>query len=398
MRALVADTFPSQSLQELRALVEVEYSPDVSPADLPDAASAMTILIVRGKQVARDVFEKGDALSLVIRAGAGVNTVDVAAASARGVYVANCPGKNSIAVAELTLGLLIAIDRRIPDNVAGLRAGKWDKKTYSLARGLFGRTLGIAGMGSIGREVASRARAFGMKVTAWSRSLNGEAAAGLGVDRAPDLVSLARSSDALSVHLPLNAGTRGAVSRDVLAALPDGGIFLNTARSEVVDQAALFEEAKSGRLSVGLDVYANEPSGGKADFHSDLAKLPNVYGTHHIGASTDQAQDAIADEAIRIVRSFKEKGVVPNCVNLARRTPARCQLIVRHQDKVGVLANVLDVIRRAGINAQEIENQVFEEAKAAICKIQLDMVPSDDVLAKIQERKDEVIHVFKVDL
>ena len=396
MRALVADLFPSQHLDALRSLVEVDYRPDLAAAELPAAASTASILVVRGKQVTREVFQRGKALSLVIRAGAGVNTIDVAVASERGVYVANCPGRNSVAVAELTIGLLIALDRRIPDNVATLRAGKWDKKGFSEAPGLFGRTLGIAGVGSIGTEVAERALAFGMRVVGWSRSLTASAADAIGIEAIPDLPTMARECDALSVHLPLNAETKEVVSRDVLASLKDNAIFINTARAEVVDQEALLEEAKRGRLRIGTDVFANEPGAGRAEFQSELTKLPNVYGTHHIGASTNQAQEAIADETVQIVRSFVERGTIPNCVNLARRTPARCQLIVRHYDKVGVLANVLDVVRRAGINAQEIENQVFEGARAAFCKIQLDMVPSDEVLEAIRARRDEVIFVDKV--
>lgn len=398
MRALVADKFPARWLDALKAILPVDYQPEVTVAGLPGAASGATILVVRGKGVPREVFEQSASLSLVVRAGAGVNTIDVAAASERGVYVANCPGKNSIAVAELTIGLLVAIDRRIPDNVARLRAGQWDKKTFSEASGLHGRTLGIAGLGSVGREVAIRARALGMRVLAWSRSLTDESSAALGIERATDPVALARRCDPLSVHLPLTPQTRGAISAAVLAALKDGAIFLNTARAEVVDQAALLAEAKSGRIFVGTDVFEGEPEAGRAEFHNDLAKLPNVYGTHHIGASTGQAQDAIAEEAVQIVRTFVEKGVAPNCVNLARKTPARCQLIVRHLDRVGVLANVLDVIRGAGINAQEVENTVFDGARAACCKIQLDVVPPPEVLAAIRARKDEVIFVDLVEL
>jgi D-3-phosphoglycerate dehydrogenase len=398
MRALVADKFPARHLAALRGLLAVDDRPEVPVADLAHVASGATVLIVRGKQVGPEVFERCPSLALVVRAGAGVNTIDVAAASAHGVYVSNCPGKNSIAVAELALGLLVSIDRRIPDNVASLRAGKWDKKTFSEARGLHGRALGIVGLGSIGREVATRARAFGMRVAAWSRSLSDADAARAGVARASSLLDLARTSDVLSVHVPLSAETRGLVSRAVLAALPDGAVFINTARAEVVDQEALLDEAKRGRLFVGTDVFPAEPEKGKADFDSPLGRLPNVYGTHHIGASTDQAQDAIAEEAVAIVRAFVEKGTVPNCVNLARRTPARCQILVRHKDVVGVLANVLDVIRRAGINVQEVSNHVFEGAKAACCKIQLDQAPSPEVLAAIRSRTDEVIFVDQVDL
>jgi D-3-phosphoglycerate dehydrogenase len=399
MRILVADAFPKERLEDFRALgLSVDHQPSVSVADLPAAAREARILVVRGKQVTAAVFGGAPALSLVVRAGAGVNTIDVGAASRRGVYVANCPGQNSIAVAELTIGLLVALDRRIPDNVALLRAGKWDKKTFSEAEGLFGRTLGVAGVGSIGREVVKRARALGMKVVAWSKELDEPAATELGVEPAPDLLSLARRSDALSIHLPLSKATRGMVSRAVLEALRPGAIFLNTARAEVVDQEALLELARAGRFRVGTDVFAGEPEKGQADFQSELGQLPNVYGTHHIGASTAQAQDAIAREAVRIVASFLRSGRVPNCVNVAGKTPAKARLVIRHYDKLGVLANVLGLIREAGINVEEVQNTVFEEAQAASCAIDLDDAPPPELLERIRARKDEILFVDKVEL
>jgi len=399
MKILVADAFPKERLDDFRALgLTVDHQPGVSVKDLPAAAGEAHILVVRGKQVTGEVFRAAQSLSLVVRAGAGVNTIDVLAASHRGVFVANCPGQNSIAVAELAIGLLLALDRRIPDNVAALRAGKWDKKGFSEANGLFGRTLGVAGLGAIGREVARRARSLGMKVVAWSRSLDEAQASELGVERAPDLVSLARRSDALSIHLPLSPETRGVVSRAVLEALPPGAIFLNTARAEVVDQAALLELARAGRIRVGTDVFAGEPEKGQADFDSELGKLPNVYGTHHIGASTAQAQDAIARETVRIVESFLRAGRVPNCVNVARKTPARARLVVRHFDKVGVLANVLGLIREAGINVEEVRNTVFEDARAASCAIDLGERPPAELLERIRARRDEVLFVDLVDL
>ena len=399
MRILVADAFPKERLDDFRALgLSVDHQPAVPVKDLPAAAREARILVVRGKQVPAEVFAEAPALSLVVRAGAGVNTIDVAAASRRGVFVANCPGQNSIAVAELAIGLLVALDRRIPDNVAMLRAGKWDKKSFSEADGLFGRTLGVAGLGAIGREVVRRAQALGMKVVAWSRSLDDAKAGELGVERAPDLVELARRSHALSVHLPLSKETRGAVSRTVLETLQPGAIFLNTARAEVVDQEALLELARAGRIRVGTDVFPGEPEKGQADFDSELGKLPNVYGTHHIGASTHQAQDAIARETVRIVASFLRTGRVPNCVNVAHKTPARARLVVRHLDKVGVLANVLGLIREAGINVEEIQNTVFEEAQAASCAIDLGDVPPPELLERIRARKDEVLFVDLVGL
>ena len=385
MKLLVADAFPKDRVQDLAALgVEVELKPDVSVKDLPDAAREASILVVRGKQVTAEVFERAAALSLVVRAGAGVNTIDVAAASRRGVYVTNCPGQNAIAVAELAIGLLLSLDRRIPDNVSELRAGRWDKKRFSEAQGLYGRTLGVAGLGAIGRAVVARAQALGMKVVAWSRSLDDERARALGVERAADLVALARSSDHVSLHLPLKPETRGVVNAQVLGAMRPGASLVNTARAEVVDQAALLEAVKSGKIRLATDVFAGEPEKGQADFRSELTDLPGVYGTHHIGASTAQAQDAIAREAVRIVAAFLRTGEVPNCVNVARKTPARARLVVRHLDKVGVLAGVLGAVREAGINVEEVRNTIFEEARAASCTIDVGERPAEAVLAKIR--------------
>src|SRR5512137_1680993 len=394
MKVLVADAFPGERMAQLAALgFDVEHRPGLTPGELPGAIQGVSVLVVRGKQVTAGVFEKADALSLVIRAGAGVNTIDVAAASRVGVYVANCPGQNAIAVAELALGLMVALDRRIPDNVSALRAGRWDKKAFSEAEGLFCRRLGIAGAGPIGQEVMKRARAFGLELHAWSRSLDEPRAAVLGVRRAGSLLELASRVDILSLHLPLARETRGLVSREVLEALRPGAMLINTARAELVDEAALLELARAGRLRVGTDVFAGEPSGGQAAFDSELGKLPGVYGTHHVGASTAQAQDAIAAETVRILAAFVRDGSVPNCVNVARKSPARARLMVRHHDRVGVLANVLAAIREAGINVQEVENTVFDGAAAACCTIRLDERPGEALLERIRSRRDEVILV-----
>jgi D-3-phosphoglycerate dehydrogenase len=393
MKVLIADAFPKERLADLAALgLEVEHRADVTAQDLPSVVRDASILIVRSKKVIADVFEQAAALSLVIRAGAGTNTIDVAAASRRGVYVANCPGQNSIAVAELAIGLMLALDRRIPDNVQALREGRWDKKTFSESRGVYGRTLGIVGLGAIGSRVAERAQALGMKVRAYdAQPLAREKGEALGIvfDETPK--ALAAASDVVSIHLPLDRATKGLMSREVLSSMRPGALLINTARAEVVDQEALYELAHAGRIRVGLDVHFREPEGGKAEFQSPLAQLPGVYGTHHIGASTEQAQDAIARETVRIVGSFLKTGEVPNCVNVLERTPARCRLVVRHLDRVGVLANVLGSIREAGINAQQIENTVFQDAAAACCVIELDERPSAAVLERIRSRRDEII-------
>src|SRR5689334_2949699 len=310
MKVLVADKFEKSGLNGLTDLgCEVAYQPDLKDDSLKEAirSSGAEVLIVRSTKVTRPMLEAGQ-LSLVIRAGAGYNTIDVETASARGIYVANCPGKNAVAVAELAFGLILALDRRIPANALDLREGRWNKKEYSKARGLFGRTLGLVGLGRIGQEMIPRARAFGMPVVAWSRSLTSERADELGVVMKSSPREVAAACDILSVHVALKDDTRGLINEDVLAALAPGSYFVNTSRAEVVDQAALARAVTARGIRAGLDVFAGEPAGGTGTVEDDIFKLEGVIGTHHIGASTDQAQQAIADETMRIIREYKEKG------------------------------------------------------------------------------------------
>jgi D-3-phosphoglycerate dehydrogenase len=337
-------------------------------------------------------------IKLVVRAGAGFNTIDVAAASRRGIYVSNCPGKNSIAVAELAFALILALDRRIAENVIALRRGEWNKKEFSKARGLFGRTLGLIGVGKIGAEMIPRAHAFGMPVIAWSRSLTPERAAVFGIAYRASPAEVARDADIVSVHVAMNQQTRGFLSTDFFAAMREGAYFINTARGEVVDQVALAEAMKSRGIRAGLDVYANEPTSATGEFTDEIVKETNLYGTHHIGASTDQAQEAIAAETVRIVREFKETGRVPNVVNLALQTPATHRLVVRHLDRPGVLANVLDAIKSEHINVQEMENIVFEGAEAAVARINLDNAPSRPMLDGLRAGNSEIIDLDLLEL
>jgi D-3-phosphoglycerate dehydrogenase len=340
------------------------------------------------------------ALSLVVRAGAGFNTIDVPAASKRGIYVSNCPGKNAIAVAELVFALMLALDRRLVDNVVDLRSGKWNKKEYSEAHGLHGRTLGLLGYGNIAQEVAKRAHAFGMPIIVWSRRFPSgrasveETAGPIRLAKTPQEV--AEASDVLSVHLALTADTRGLVSASVLERLKPGSYFINTARGEVVDYAALEKAARERDIRVALDVYAAEPSGATGEFKESIVALPNVYGTHHIGGSTEQAQEAIAAETVRIVTTYKNTGRVLNVVNLAKKTPATHMLIVRHYDRLGVLAHVFDHLRRGNINVQETENVVFEGAQAAVARINLDGAPTDALLKSIQSGNSDILDLYVV--
>jgi D-3-phosphoglycerate dehydrogenase / 2-oxoglutarate reductase len=402
MKVLIADKFEQSGIDGLKAAgCEVLYQPDLKDESLTAAIreTAADVLVVRSTAVTAPMLESG-ALSLVVRAGAGYNTVDVATASTRGIYVSNCPGKNAIAVAELAFALLLALDRRVPDNVAELRAGKWNKKEFSKARGLFGRTIGLLGYGNIGQEMAKRAHAFGMPIVVWSRRF---ATSKERVEDQPVPMQLAGSPqdvaarcEVLSVHLALSPDTKGLVNGAVFERLKPGSYFINTARGEVVDHAALERAIRERDLRVGLDVFAAEPATATGEFADSIASLKNVYGTHHIGASTDQAQEAIAAETVRIVATYKSSGKVPNVVNLAKKTPASHMLVVRHRDRPGVLAHVFEHLRRGNINVQETENVIFEGAQAAVARINLDGAPSDALLRDIQAGNGDILDLHLV--
>ena len=399
MKIYIADKYPEAHLEKFQQLgCAITYNPGVKPEELSQSIAGHKILIVRGKKVTAEALKAGDELALVLRAGAGVNTIDVKAASALGIFVANCPGKNSIAVAELVFALMLGLDRRIADSTAALRAHQWNKKEFSKADGIFGKTLGVVGVGSIGREVITRAHAFGLNVIAWSRSLTPAAAAELGVGHCANIDEIFRSADIITLHTALKPETRQLVNAARIALMKPNAMLINTARGEVVDQAALQAALAAGTIRAGLDVYDPEPAEGTAAFNDPVLDLPNLCGTHHIGASTEQAQDAIATEAFRIVDQFIKTGAAINCVNLAQRTPAKWQLVVRHYDRVGVLACVLDAIRRANINVEEVRNIVFDGAAAASCTIQLGTEPPAGLLESLKSGNPDIIGLDAIQL
>jgi D-3-phosphoglycerate dehydrogenase len=402
MRLLIADKLHPRAIEELRTLpVEVIYEPELTKESLEQRLAGVGILVVRSTEVTAAAIESSKHLNLIVRAGAEHSTIDVRAASKRGIYVANCPGKNASAVAELVFGLMLALDRRIVDAMGSLRAGKWERKEYGKSEGLHGKTLGVAGLGAIGREVVHRARAFGMVPIVWSRSFTPARAAELGVAHASSIDDLAARSQILTLHLSLTERTRQIVNRRLLGLMQERAILINAARCDLVDYDALLEAVEKRGLRVGLDVYPDEPRGSRTFAGAEMFRAyPSgglVYGTPHIAAATDQAQLAIAGETVRIIRSFLHEATVPNVVNVSSSTAARFQLVIRMMDKVGTFAHVLSVLKRHGINVEEVSNTVFEGGVAACAKLRLLLRPTEACLAEIKAF-DEVLHVDLVTL
>ena len=214
MKILIADKFPAHWTQVLAEQGHsITSEPSLDENTLPAAIKDHEILIVRSTKVPAAVIDAGTNLKLIIRAGAGTNTIDVKHAAEKNVAVCNCPGTNSIAVAELTMGLVLALDRRICHNTQDLRKGVWNKGEYGKAKGIFGRTIGIIGLGAIGQEVAKRAAAFGMKVVGYAPAARAEKVRALGITAQEDLYKLAAEADVITVHLPENSETKGTTGR-----------------------------------------------------------------------------------------------------------------------------------------------------------------------------------------
>ena len=317
MKVLIADTLHESGRHSLcEAGFDVRYGPGLRDAELLRAvtAEASDVLVVRSTRVSGELLSASK-LKLVVRAGSGYNTIDVRSASANGIYVANCPGTNAIAVAELAFGLILALDRQISANVADLRRGRWNKGEYSNAAGLFGRTLGLIGLGAVGRAMIPRAHAFGMEIVAWSRSLTAEGARRLGVAGKQSVVEVAEASDVTSVHVALTDETSLLIGKKFFDAIKPGATFINTSRAEIVDEEAMLTAIREKGIRAGLDVFEGQPSGDSGEVRSGLFALDGVIGTHHIGGSTHQAQEMISHEVARIIREFRDTGVPPNAVN-----------------------------------------------------------------------------------
>ena len=398
MKVLLADKFEAAGIEKLKSLgCDVISEPDLSAETLAEGLVKHDpdVLIVRSTKVQKPALEAAKTLSLIIRAGAGYDTIDINTASARGIFVANCPGKNAIAVAELAFGFVLSCDRRIMDATRDIRAGKWKKGLYSKAQGLYGRTMGVIGRGQIAQALIDRAKGFGMEVMVWSRSLSETDAAAMGVRRAASLADLAKASDVVSVHVAATAETKNIIDAKFFDAMKKGAIFVNTSRGSVVDYDALKQAIQEKGIRAGLDVFPGEPAGSEADFTSEVANLDCVASAPHIGASTEQAQMAIAMETVRIIECMLKTGEIPNVVNLCGETSARTILEIRHENKPGVLAHVFNLLSQSSINVEQMENLIYTGEAAACARIHCSTGIDDSLAAKIRDKAEIISLVVK---
>jgi D-3-phosphoglycerate dehydrogenase len=314
-KVLVADPISETGVAELAQgnLLQVEVKTGKSEAELLEIIGEYSGLVVRSQtKVTARLLEAAHRLKVVGRAGVGVDNVDVNAATQRGVIVMNTPGGNTVSTAEHAFSLLMAISRNIPQADASVKAGKWERKKFEGVE-LYGKTLGVLGMGRIGAEVSKRAIAFGMRVLAYDPYLAAARAKSIGVELVEKLDDLIPQVDYLTVHMPMTAETRHMINRERIASAKKGVRIINCARGGLVDEAALYEALKSGQVAAAaLDVFEVEPP--PADF--PLRELPNVVFTPHLGASTFEAQESVGIEVAQQIRAALLQGEIVNAVNM----------------------------------------------------------------------------------
>jgi len=352
MKIVVADELPASALELIRAeagwVVDARAgrTPDVLAADL---AGADGLLVRSATKVDASLMDAAPGLRIIARAGTGVDNVDVAAASARGILVVNAPGANSISVAEHACALMLALARAVPAADHAMKEGRWEKKKF-LGSELRGKTLGVAGLGRIGQEVAQRARAFGMRIIAHDPYIAKDVAAGLHVELL-SLDEVCAAADFLTLHLPSTPETRHLFNDERFSKCKPGLRLINTARGELVDEAALRRAIEQGIIAgAGLDVFETEPP---ADW--SLARLPQVIATPHIAASTEEAQELVGTETAATVRDFLRDGMVRNAVNFPSIHPDELQRLqpwIRLADQLGSLAAQMGTARIEGLGVR----------------------------------------------
>ncbi len=335
-RILVTDKIDPKGLEPLEQdancelVMAVKPSPETLETEVPKAEA----WLVRSEtKITADWLEKAGALKLIGRAGVGVDNIDVDGASRRGIAVVNAPAANTISACEHTFGLMLSLARNIPHADACMKAGGWDRSKW-MGTELQGKTLGLAGFGRIGREVAKRARAFGMKVLAYDPFISEEQAEQFGVTLS-DFKPLLENSDYVSLHMPVTEKTRGIIDAKSLKWFKTGARLINCARGELIVEDDLFEALKDGTIGgAALDVYDGEPL--KED--SKFRGLSNVVLTPHLGASTTEAQYKVAEELSKSVLEFRAKGLARNAINLPGFDP----------DQLEALGATLDLADKLG--------------------------------------------------
>jgi D-3-phosphoglycerate dehydrogenase len=351
LKVLIADKVLPVCADVLRrAGIEADHRPGISGSDLLKAVADVEGIVVRSDtRITEEVMRSAPRLRVVGRAGAGVDNVDVAAATKRGIVVMNAPGENTISAAEHTMSLLLSLARQIPLADRSMRAGRWDRGKI-LGVELTGKTLGVLGLGKVGREVASRARAFGMEVIGYDPVLSEDVAARFGVTLLP-IDAVYGRSDFLTLHLPLNDETRHLIGPNELRRCRKGVRILNVARGGIIDETALYEALLSGQVAgAALDVFENEPPAG-----SPLLTLDTVIMTPHLGASTQEAQEKVAVRIAEQIAAYLKDNLVTNAVNMDGIDPRLLPVLQPYRDLCERLGKLLSSLARGPVSEVMLE-------------------------------------------
>ncbi len=338
MKVLISDALSEDGIKILKdAGIEVVYKPGLPYEELLEIISEFDGLIIRsGTKVTKEVIERAKNLKVIGRAGTGLDNVDIQAANKKGIVVMNVPGGNTLSAAEHTLALLFALARKIPQAVASIKAGKWEKKKF-MGVELNNKVLGIIGLGRIGSIVASRAIGLKMKVIGYDPFVTPEAAEKKGIELV-SLEELYKQSDFITVHTPLTKDTHHLIDEKAFSMMKDGVYIINCARGGIVDEDALYKAMVSGKVAgAALDVYEKEP----VDPEHPLLKLDNFIGTPHLGASTVEAQKTVAVGIAQQVVDYLTKGIIKNAVNVPSLSPETLKIIgpiLTLAEKIGLLA------------------------------------------------------------
>ncbi|MEM7345707.1 MAG: NAD(P)-dependent oxidoreductase, partial [Chloroflexota bacterium] len=344
-RVLICDKIADAGIEMLGEHADVDVNIGLSPDDLLEIIGNYEAVVVRSAtQIRADAIERANRLKVIGRAGAGLDNIDVVAAQARDIEVVNSPDANTLAVAEHTMALLLALVRHVPQANLSLKEGRWEKSKL-MGTGLVGRTLGIIGFGRIGREVATRAQAFGMKVLVNQRRPTPELNLELGVE-AVDLVDLLKESDFVTLHVPSRPETNNLIKAEQLALMKPSACIINTARGTVIDEDALLQALESNQIAgAALDVFAEEPA-----TNSELARHPKVIATPHIAASTSDAQQSAALTIAAKINEIIGEMTIETPLSLRvvpldkvcpheRTDPRRVERLANRLAKDGVLSN-----------------------------------------------------------
>jgi len=306
-------------------------------------------------------------------------------------------------VAELVMAMMLSVDRRIPEGVALLKQGKWNKGLFADCIGIKGRKLGIIGLGAIGREVAVRAKSFGMDVCATDPFVTPEQARALGIEYFFTPIEVARASDILTFHVPATPETRGMINSAFIGQCKESVVLINTSRGDIVNEQELLHELNERpNLWYACDVYQGEPALKEGDFVHALAQHPRVYGTHHIGASTKQAENAIGQEALRMILQYHRTRKVDaaNLVNMQVRQLATHSVMIRHYGQQGALTTLMGLLREAGFKTLDFENRAFKDGASftATINVECNNLPCLEGITKMISEQEDVIHCTVVRL